>query len=352
MRTLADVFLVNCIGSSDAQSEAAYYSSAPIADPDTIAVVTTPSEGLKTWEDTTTTATFTNAGSTTQTGFTVTLGRRPNDGEMAGVASNTYDTSFACYAQASTFLYTHEDRNCFGVYDCSHADRVSETVSETSLMATPTSLGSKRSESTWFSSSWFESSGFESSWFSSTWGEQPITTPTSPTRTPPTTTTTTTKPTKTRSSAAMETTTQATTRRDQIPTQASESSTPSRTSQAALTSSSSSTDPPGSAPTPRPQVGTAVGIAVGVTLGTILLAVTSISLLRKYWSRRCRRRAGEAAPRKSDGASSSSDGERKSSRLDSQSITIYEAGGTARPAELAGCWVHVHELEARPSRGG
>ncbi|KAI0422380.1 hypothetical protein F5X98DRAFT_387229 [Xylaria grammica] len=117
------VFLVNCIGSSDAQSEAAYYPNAPTADPDSVSVVTTPGEGLEHWEDGTTTTTFTDAGSTSQTVFTVTLGSRPNIGDIAGYASNSWDTSFACYAQAPTYLYTREGRDCSSVYDCSHAGK-------------------------------------------------------------------------------------------------------------------------------------------------------------------------------------------------------------------------------------
>ncbi|RWA12230.1 hypothetical protein EKO27_g2876 [Xylaria grammica] len=101
--------------SSDAQSEAAYYPSVPTADPDSVSVVTTPGEGLEHWEDGTTTTTFTDAGSTTQTVFTVTLGSRPNIGDIAGYASNSWDTSFACYAQAPTYLYTREGRDCSSV---------------------------------------------------------------------------------------------------------------------------------------------------------------------------------------------------------------------------------------------
>ncbi|KAI0454124.1 hypothetical protein F5B21DRAFT_525198 [Xylaria acuta] len=120
---LADVFLVDCRGSHDAQSEAAYYPNTLVASPETIAVVTSPDEGLRRWEDNTTTAIFKDAGSDHQTDFTVTLGPRPHDGEIAGNASNTWNSPFACYAQARRFLYTHEDRNCLSAYDCSRAAR-------------------------------------------------------------------------------------------------------------------------------------------------------------------------------------------------------------------------------------
>ncbi|KAI1122128.1 hypothetical protein F5Y10DRAFT_271413 [Nemania abortiva] len=113
------VFLVDCIGSQSSHSEAAYYSSAPVASPDTIAIVTYGA--LRQWEERTTNATFTDAGSEHQTGFTVTLGPRPKDGEIAGNATNTWNTSFACYAEAPRFLYTREDSNCSSQYDCSHA---------------------------------------------------------------------------------------------------------------------------------------------------------------------------------------------------------------------------------------
>ncbi|KAI0440617.1 hypothetical protein F4803DRAFT_526704 [Xylaria telfairii] len=240
------VFLVDCRGSQDSQSEAAYYSSAPIASPDTIAVVTSPNRGLRKWEDNTTTATFEDAGSKHQTGFTVTLGPRPNDGRIAGNASNTYNTSFACYAQAPRFLYTHEQRNCSSVYDCSHADRVLE--SSTSILSTSVA--------------------------SSTQSLLPSAT-------------------------------------DAIPT-----------------------SPPHSS---HQQAQVAIGIGVGVTLGTVIIAVASISLLRKYWNQR------RLSSSLSD---ASSNIEPKIPQLDGGDI--YEASSKPIPAELAGCNVHIHELEATP----
>ncbi|KAI1428502.1 hypothetical protein F5Y12DRAFT_28979 [Xylaria sp. FL1777] len=348
------VFLVNCIGSNDAQSEAAYYSNAPAGDPETIAVVTTPSEGLTTWEDSTTTTTFTDAGSTHKTGFTVTLGPRPADGQIAGNASNTYDTAFACYAQASTLLYTSENRNCYSVYDCSHADRVSESVGATSPITTLTST-------------------------------KPITTTTSPTATTQTSSMTVIETTPQTTSMEMTSTTTTATRLTSSPTPTSASSTPSETTTAlsshptdsltssgtapsspssrlpqtmtvsiptkvSLTSSSTETPSPSLSPSPSSshssQVGTAIGIGIGVTIGTILLAITSISLLRKYWAKRS---AATADGEVKSNSSSGLDNSRSRSRSRS---SIYEAGGTALPVELAGCSEHVHELEAKPLTAG
>ncbi|KAI0184274.1 hypothetical protein EV127DRAFT_242222 [Xylaria flabelliformis] len=136
------VFLVDCRGSHDAQSEAAYYPDAPTASPETIAIVTSPNEGLRRWEENTTTAIFQDAGSDHQTGFTVTLGKRPLDGEIAGNASNTWNSPFACYAQAPKFLYTHEQRNCSTAYDCSRADRVLQSSSSNFSASSRSTTGS------------------------------------------------------------------------------------------------------------------------------------------------------------------------------------------------------------------
>ncbi|KAH8165595.1 hypothetical protein CIB48_g2651 [Xylaria polymorpha] len=240
----ADVFLVDCRGGQDSQSEAAYYSSAPIPNPDTIAVVTSPNEGLRRWENSTTTATFEDAGSKHQTGFTVTLGPRPR--RIAGNASNTYNTSFACYAQAPRFLYTHEQRNCSSVYDCSHADRVLE--GSTSILST--------------------------------------------------------------------------------------SIAPSTQSLLPSATDAISSSPPHSS---HPQAQVAIGIGVGVTLGTVILAVATLSLLRKYWNQR----------RLSSGPSNASSNiEPKIPQLDGGDIC--EAGSKPIPAELPGCNVHIYELEATP----
>ncbi|KAI0531981.1 hypothetical protein GGR58DRAFT_206647 [Xylaria digitata] len=293
------VFLVNCMGSSDSESEAAYYSSAPVADPDTIAVVTTPSEGLKQWEDSTTITTFTDAGSTHQTGFMVTLGSRPDDGDIAGYASNSWNVSFACYAQAPTFLYTHEDRDCFSVYDCSHANILPESSSPTPSMVTLTSLGSTSIIDT-PTTSFLESETI--------------------TAIPITRTTTILYSSSIQTSAHSPTTARST-----------------ATSTATHVPVTSATDVPAPHPT-KPQVETAAGIAIGVTVGTILLAVTTISLLRRYWRWR-----GLRESKASDVASGT-----EPSQVDGRSI--YEAGGNTIPVELLGSYMHVHELEARPRR--
>ncbi|GAW22095.1 hypothetical protein ANO14919_116300 [Xylariales sp. No.14919] len=294
------VFLVNCIGSSDAQSEAAYYPDAPTADPDSVSVVTTPGEGLEHWEDGTTTTTFTDAGSTSQTVFTVTLGSRPNIGDIAGYASNSWDTSFACYAQAPTYLYTREGRDCSSVYDCSHADRVSESVSSTVPMTTSTSVESVSTTTASIMSL---------------------------------------SETETTTKSVLITSTLPTTRPDSNSIQTGASSVPPPTTRHSSTTQVHVVSTSGSPP-PRPtgrQVGSAISIAIGVTLGTILLAVTTISLLRRYWKYR---------PQISKSPNVTPDNE--PSRIDGQ--VIHEAGGRTVPVELAGSYIHVHELEARPRR--
>ncbi|KAJ2968353.1 hypothetical protein NUW58_g10240 [Xylaria curta] len=230
------VFLVDCSGIHDTQSEAAYYSSRPIASPDTVAVVTSPNEGLRRWEESTTTVTFKDVGSENETGFTVTLGSRPKDGEIAGNASNTWNTSFACYFQPPTLLYVHENRSCSSSYDCSHADRVLESSSSISSVF------------------------------------------------------------------------------------------PSATDTEFASPSDSS----------HPQTGVTTGIAMGVTIGIIILAVTTISLLRKYWNQ------GRPSSNPPDDLSNIG-----SNVLQIDGSDIYEAGSRAMPAELPGSYVHVQELEAK-----
>ncbi|KAI1750695.1 hypothetical protein F4782DRAFT_508540 [Xylaria castorea] len=253
------VFLVDCRGSHDAQSEAAYYPDAPVASPDTIAVVTSPDEGLRRWEENTTTAIFQDVGSDHQTGFTVTLGPRPQDGELAGNASNTWNSPFACYAQAPKFLYSHEQRNCSSAYDCSRADRVlqnsTSSLSTSSIKATTTIIYTS------------------------------------------------------------------------VTARSTQSSIPSATD----------TESPSSPSPSYPQERVAIGIGVGVTLGTIILAVITLSLLRKYWNQR---------RLSSTSSDVTSNAEPKNPQLDGRDI--YEAGSKAIPVELPGCNEHVHELEAKP----
>ncbi|KAI0544974.1 hypothetical protein F4679DRAFT_562992 [Xylaria curta] len=257
------VFLVDCRGSHDAQSEAAYYPDAPTSSPETIAIVTSPDEGLRRWEESTTTAIFQDSGSDHQTGFTVTLGKRPLDGEIAGNASNTWNSPFSCYAQAPKFLYTHEQRNCSSAYDCSRADRV------------PQSSGSSSSAS----------------------------------------------------STAELTSVIKTTTNSSITASLTRFPIPSATDTA-------SQSPPD---TSHPQARVAIGIGVGVTLGTIILAVTALSFVRKYWNQR-------RLPGNSSDVTSIT--ESKVHQLDGGNI--HEAGSKVIPAELPGCNEHIHELEAKP----
>ncbi|KAI8945776.1 hypothetical protein F4801DRAFT_584088 [Xylaria longipes] len=250
---LADVVLVDCKGGDNAQSEAAYYPNTPIASPETIAIVTSPDEGLRRWEESTTTAIFTDAGSDHQTGFTVTLGPRPNDGEIAGNASNTWNSPFLCYAQARS--YTHISQGIVQVHMIAAASASSLSTSSRSITATKTAADSA------------------------------ITAP---------------------------------------------------STQLLLPSATDTALPSPTNPS-HGQERVAIGIGVGMTIGTIILAVTALSLLRKYWNQR--------RP-SNDSSDATSDIKPKVPQLDGRDI--YEVGSKAMPVELPGCRVHIYELEAKP----
>ncbi|KAI1266210.1 hypothetical protein F5Y18DRAFT_426104 [Xylariaceae sp. FL1019] len=137
-----DAFLMDCVGKSN-QSEAAYYPDAPRYFPQSIANVTTPKHGLKDWENARFSTIFDNSGGVTN--FTATLESRPADGLLAGNASNSWGTSFVCYAMEPWVLYGRDDRDCSAVYDCNHADVVSvvgvttgQPLSAASSLSSPT----------------------------------------------------------------------------------------------------------------------------------------------------------------------------------------------------------------------
>ncbi|KAI3327614.1 hypothetical protein HD806DRAFT_549554 [Xylariaceae sp. AK1471] len=290
-------FLVNC-GGTDGQSEVAYYRSTPAGDPDNVAIVTSPKKGFALWENTTTTATFIDVGSNHQTGFTVTLGSRPNDGELAGNASNTWDTRFVCYALAPTFLY----KDCFGIYDCNHADRVEVTPATppttTPEITPPDTTPAETSASTRITTT------------------LEITLPDTTQAETPTSTTTTTP---NRSST-------------NINTLSIISSTTTHSNMSSIFLPTPTSPPHHSSGPPK---GVAIGIAIGITLGTVLLAIIVVSLLRKYWNWH-----------RKNNSDKSSDAKPKADLLDG--ADIYEAASTAMPVELVGCNVHVYELEAKP----
>ncbi|RYC64012.1 hypothetical protein CHU98_g2202 [Xylaria longipes] len=237
---LADVVLVDCKGGDNAQSEAAYYPNTPIASPETIAIVTSPDEGLRRWEESTTTAIFTDAGSDHQTGFTVTLGPRPNDGEIAGNAiyNDLYEANLPVMLQ-----------------DRLQSSASSLSTSSRSITATKTAADSA------------------------------ITAP---------------------------------------------------STQLLLPSATDTALPSPTNPS-HGQERVAIGIGVGMTIGTIILAVTALSLLRKYWNQR--------RP-SNDSSDATSDIKPKVPQLDGRDI--YEVGSKAMPVELPGCRVHIYELEAKP----
>ncbi|KAI8623561.1 hypothetical protein F5Y19DRAFT_371804 [Xylariaceae sp. FL1651] len=269
------IFLTNCIG-KDLESEAAYYSGSPVANPDSVAVIATPNGELKHWENTTTTVTFTDTG----TEFSVTLGPRPDDGLLAGTAYNSWGTNFTCYAQASIFLYARDNRNCSSVYDCNHADNVSVSSVVTATASIDSSL-------------WIPASSASIS--SATLSIGPNASTTSGLPFSPTTTT-------------------------NIPTgQASPHH--------------------GSSALP---VSAVIGVSIGITLGSILLAVSIISLLRKYWN--WKRPVGASGVKFEQTGSNKTKGAERINR------EMYEADGKAIPTELAACAIHVHELEGKPRR--
>ncbi|KAI1099040.1 hypothetical protein F4804DRAFT_337626 [Jackrogersella minutella] len=140
-----NVVLADCTGAtntSDQASEVAYFPGSPDSAPKDTASVTTGQ--LHTWANATTSAYFTD----TSTRFVAVLNQRGNAGDYAGTANNGYG-NFSCYQTDSTFVYSHDDRNCFMVYDCNHQQgAVSVTSATPSASATASSASATATSST------------------------------------------------------------------------------------------------------------------------------------------------------------------------------------------------------------
>ncbi|KAI1774319.1 hypothetical protein F4818DRAFT_419582 [Hypoxylon cercidicola] len=134
-----NVVLVDCTGTEDVgdlASEVAYFAGSPDDSPDDISVVTTGSH--QSWANRTTSALFTDTGVT----FTAVLREYGDAGDYAGSGNNGYG-NFTCWQMPSTYLYTHNSRNCFVVYDCNHLGApVSPPSPSASASTTPTSTSS------------------------------------------------------------------------------------------------------------------------------------------------------------------------------------------------------------------
>ncbi|OTA99413.1 hypothetical protein M426DRAFT_325127 [Hypoxylon sp. CI-4A] len=144
-----NVILADCTrarNTSELSSEVSYFKGAPDDTPDDVAVVTT--DRHQNWANTTTKAFFAD----TNTTFTAVLRERGDAGDYAGTGDNGYGT-FTCWQMASTYLYTHTDKNCFVVYDCNHSGApatlppISVTSDTSSTSESPASASSSSSHS-------------------------------------------------------------------------------------------------------------------------------------------------------------------------------------------------------------
>ncbi|KAI4859437.1 hypothetical protein F4820DRAFT_166752 [Hypoxylon rubiginosum] len=130
-----NVVLADCTGpqnTGDLASEVAYFTGAPDGSPDDISVVTTGSH--QSWANRTTSALFSDTGVT----FTAVLRESGEAGDYAGTGNNGYG-NFTCWQMTSTYLYSHNSRNCFAVYDCNHLGApVSLPSASASASTTPT----------------------------------------------------------------------------------------------------------------------------------------------------------------------------------------------------------------------
>ncbi|KAI1080806.1 hypothetical protein F5B20DRAFT_539046 [Whalleya microplaca] len=137
------VVLADCKGSqnsSELSSEIAYFTSKPDDTPDDISVAT--SNGSYTqWADSTTSALFIDTGVT----FTAKLGASGKTGDKAGTGNNGYG-DFTCWQGDSSYLYSHNNKNCTMVYDCDHP--ASSSTSSASATATSSSTASATTSST------------------------------------------------------------------------------------------------------------------------------------------------------------------------------------------------------------
>ncbi|KAI0159951.1 hypothetical protein GGR52DRAFT_170767 [Hypoxylon sp. FL1284] len=136
-----NVVLADCTGTqngSDLSSEVSYYTGVPDDTPDDISVVTTGSH--QSWANRTTSAFFSDTGVT----FTAVLRESGDAGDYAGTGDNGYG-NFTCWQMASTYLYAHDNRNCFIAYDCNHQGA---PVTLPSPSASPPSIPSASSSTT------------------------------------------------------------------------------------------------------------------------------------------------------------------------------------------------------------
>ncbi|KAI2770437.1 hypothetical protein F4815DRAFT_450595 [Daldinia loculata] len=115
-RPKENVVLADCTGSqnsSQLSSEVSYFNQLPNNQPSDIAPVTDGQ--YRDWANTTTSAYFTDTGTT----FKAVLGERGNAGDYAGIGNNGY-ANFSCWQMESTYLYSHDGKNCFATYECNH----------------------------------------------------------------------------------------------------------------------------------------------------------------------------------------------------------------------------------------
>ncbi|KAI1371372.1 hypothetical protein F4677DRAFT_314022 [Hypoxylon crocopeplum] len=151
-----NVVLVDCTGEqnrSDLSSEVSYFSGVPDSTPDDIAPVTDGQH--RDWANKTTSAYFTDTGVT----FKSVLNEKGATGDYAGTGNNGYG-NFTCWQTDSTYLYSHDNKNCFVMYDCNHlgAPVTLPTAAAPGTSTTPTASTSA-SASTSTSSTPIASSG-------------------------------------------------------------------------------------------------------------------------------------------------------------------------------------------------
>ncbi|KAI1411810.1 hypothetical protein F5Y13DRAFT_51421 [Hypoxylon sp. FL1857] len=134
-----NVVLADCTGgqdSNDLASEVSYFSGSPNSTPDDITTVSTGQH--HDWANTTTEAYFSDTG----VKFKSVLIEHGDAGDYAGMGTNGY-ANFTCWQMAPTFLYAHENRNCYVMYDCNHLSSPASLPSATpSVSNTPSSPAS------------------------------------------------------------------------------------------------------------------------------------------------------------------------------------------------------------------
>ncbi|KAI2603638.1 hypothetical protein GGR54DRAFT_622539 [Hypoxylon sp. NC1633] len=132
-----NVILADCTGAQgQLSSEVAYFSGSPDSAPEDIATVTSGKH--HDWANTTTSAYFSDTSVT----FTAVLREHSDAGDYAGTGNNGYG-NFTCWQTDSTYLYSHNNQNCFAMYDCNHLGTpVSLPSASSSPSITPTASSS------------------------------------------------------------------------------------------------------------------------------------------------------------------------------------------------------------------